>query len=58
MSHDASHAKDVAKSELAKRAAVVEEERKAREKELAERRSAVQATAWQISLVGRAREGR
>merc|ERR1719382_1219934 len=43
MSHDASHAKDVAKSELAKRAAVVEEERKAREKELAERRSAVQA---------------
>merc|ERR1719382_1003564 len=43
MSHDASHAKDVAKAELNKLAALVEEERKAREKELAERRSAVTA---------------
>ena len=43
MSHDASHAKDVAKAELAKLQALVSEERKAREKELVERRSAVQA---------------
>lgn len=43
MSHDASHAKDVARSELAKLQALVSEERKAREKELTERRNAVQA---------------
>merc|ERR1719313_1458329 len=43
MSHDASHAKDVAKAELAKLQSLVSEERKAREKELSERRSAVTA---------------
>ena len=43
MSHDASHAKDVAKAELGRLAAAINEERKAREKELAERRSAVEA---------------
>jgi hypothetical protein len=43
MSHDASHAKDVARSELSKLQALVAEERKAREKELGERRAAVQA---------------
>ena len=43
MSHDASHAKDVAKAELSKLQALVAEERKAREKELTERRNAVQA---------------
>jgi len=43
MSHDASHAKDVAKAELLKLQSLVAEERKAREKELTERRNAVQA---------------
>jgi len=43
MSHDASHAKDVARAELAKLQSLVSEERKAREKELTERRNAVQA---------------
>jgi len=43
MSHDASHAKDVARAELAKLQSLVTEERKAREKELTERRNAVQA---------------
>lgn len=43
MSHDASHARDVAKGELAKLLSMQDAERKAREKELAERRNAVQA---------------
>jgi len=43
MSHDASHAKDVARVELAKLQSLVGEERKAREKELNERRNAVHA---------------
>jgi len=43
MSHDASHAKDVARAELAKLQSLVSEERKAREKELTERRNAVLA---------------
>jgi len=43
MSHDASHAKDVARAELAKLQSLVGEERKAREQELTERRNAVQA---------------
>ena len=43
MSHDASHAKDVAKAELSRLASLINEERKAREKELAERRNAVDA---------------
>ncbi|KOO27435.1 neurofilament triplet l [Chrysochromulina tobinii] len=43
MSHDASHAKDVARAELAKLQSLVSEERKARDKELTERRSAVSA---------------
>jgi len=43
MSHDASHAKDVARAELAKLQSLVGEERKAREKELNERRNAVHA---------------
>jgi len=43
MSHDASHAKDVARTELTKLQALTEEERKAREKELDERRNAVTA---------------
>jgi hypothetical protein len=43
MSHDASHAKDVARAELVKLQSLVAEERKAREKELTERRSAVTA---------------
>ena len=44
-SHDASHAKDVAKAELAKLQSLVSEERKAREKELTERRNAVTVSA-------------
>lgn len=43
MSHDAGHAKDVAKAELGKLVLLVDEERKARDKELTERRLAVQA---------------
>jgi len=43
MSHDASHAKDVARAELVKLQSLVGEERKAREKELNERRNAVTA---------------
>jgi len=43
MSHDASHAKDVAKADLGRLAASINEDRKSREKELAERRSAVEA---------------
>ena len=43
MSHDASHAKDVARSELVKLQSLVGEERKARDKELGERRNAVSA---------------
>eukprot|EP00164_Ancoracysta_twista_P002641 GFYU01003515.1.p2 GENE.GFYU01003515.1~~GFYU01003515.1.p2 ORF type:complete len:499 (+),score=244.27 GFYU01003515.1:80-1498(+) len=43
MSHDAQHAKEVAKAELAKFEQQVTEERKVREKELAERRQMVQA---------------
>ena len=43
MSHDASHAKDVARAELARLTVLVQEERKAREKEVTERRNAVQA---------------
>ena len=43
MSHDASHAKDVAKGELGRLQGLVGEERKARDKELGERRSAVHA---------------
>lgn len=43
MSHDASHAKDVARAELVKLQSLVNEERKARERELNERRSAVTA---------------
>ena len=43
MSHDASHAKDVARAELVKLLSLVGEERKAREKELNERRNAVSA---------------
>ena len=43
MSHDASHAKDVAKGELGRLQGLVGEERKARDKELSERRSAVHA---------------
>lgn len=43
MSHDASHAKDIARAELVKLQSLVGEERKAREKELNERRNAVTA---------------
>ena len=43
MSHDASHAKDVTRAELLRLTSLVTEERKAREKEVAERRNAVQA---------------
>ena len=43
MSHDASHAKDVARAELSRLTVLVQEERKAREKEVTERRNAVQA---------------
>ena len=43
MSHDANHAKDVAKAELGRLAASINSDRKAREKELHERRSAVEA---------------
>ena len=43
MSHDASHAKDVARAELVKLQSLVAEERKARDKELNERRNAVSA---------------
>ena len=43
MSHDASHAKDVARAELVKLQTLIGEERKAREKELNERRNAVTA---------------
>ena len=43
MSHDASHAKDVARAELTKLQSLVAEERKARDKELTERRNAVHA---------------
>ena len=43
MSHDASHAKDVARAELLKLQSLVGEERRAREKELTERRNAVTA---------------
>jgi len=43
MSHDASHAKDVARAELVRLQSLVAEERKAREKELNERRNAVTA---------------
>ena len=42
MSHDASHAKDVTRAELLRLTSLVSEERKAREKEVAERRNAVQ----------------
>ena len=52
MSHDASHAKDVAKAELAKLQSLVTEERKARDKELTERRNAVQARASRLSALG------
>ena len=43
MSHDAAHAKDVAKADLSRLTALINEERKARDKELGERRSAVDA---------------
>jgi hypothetical protein len=42
MSHDATHAKEVAKAELAKLDAVLTEERKHRERELVERRAIMQ----------------
>ena len=42
MSHDASHAKDVTRAELLRLTSLVSEEREAREKEVAERRNAVQ----------------
>ena len=42
MSHDAQHAKEVAKSELVKLEVQLIEEKKQREKELSERRSLVQ----------------
>eukprot|EP00741_Cyanophora_paradoxa_P022407 tig00021463_g21633.t1 len=42
MSHDANHAKEVAKAELAKLEQQIADERKQREKELAERRAVVQ----------------
>ena len=47
MSHDAQHAKEVAKSELVKLEVQLIEEKKQREKELSERRSLVQ----QVGLV-------
>jgi len=43
MSHDANHAKEVAKQELQKLEQQIQEERKIRERELAERRQLVQA---------------